>query len=529
MKTVPMRDPLLDNLEAIFSILPADQAEEALQKTLMNFRENRDLFKNELKWADFDSSGKFLGGGASDIGGFSVRTINNAIEDQQIERLIALAKNGGAMAGLMERSPSQNCVYWFLPVIQHDHSNFDQQNLRGLVVSEILFNEVLGLFNIGRRITTAERHLAFQIVTGQSLREAADSDGLAFETKRAQLKSLCAKMQCSGQSDLLRVIIGQMTYLQSISGVRNLQSELVEEFVGNYLCPDTRVILQRLPNGRSIHVFEIGPTNGKPILLIHGMLWPLLFQEYYMSLVSHNIRLIVPLRSGYIGNFTDYDIYGHTNMVEQSLEDIALFHHIFLNAAVPVIGHSYGGPIAVRYAAIHPLLVTKLVLVSINTGENNDVNRNFIGRFFGGLKLMSNKKGVFRYLTWQFKKYYSDEKVVKRVLQKVFRDSEHDMQVLEGVGSKQSTYRWFVEMYQKSIPGIADDFLFVMEEWQESIPRIGGDILFIHGENDPLVDISIIQKCATLGQSAKVRVVPKAGHHLIRSHSKELWDIVCEG
>jgi len=216
-----MHDPLLENLEATFSILPADQAEEEARDTLKNFTENKDLFSNELKWANFNPQGHFLSGGASDIGGTSVRTINNTADDSQIKRLADLAQNGGTMAGLLEHSPAQNCIYWFLPVIADTQSHLPQQNLRGLVVPELLFEAMLSLFNIGRQVTKAERRLAFQITSGQSLRDAADADGLAFETKRAQLKSLCAKLQCGGQPDLLRLIMGQMTYLLSVSDVKD--------------------------------------------------------------------------------------------------------------------------------------------------------------------------------------------------------------------------------------------------------------------------------------------------------------------
>lgn len=519
-------DPLKDDLEDVFSILPEDQAEEARLKTLQNFMDNRDLFKNELKWANFDQAGMFCGAGASDIGGFSSRVITQPDDDPQIQRLVELASEGGAIAGLMEHSPTQNCIYWFLPTFETGAPSAHSAMTRGLVVPEILFQEVLDLFNAGRNITQAERHLAFQITAGQSLRDAATSDGLAFETKRAQLKSLCAKMQCSGQNNLLRLIMGQMTYLLSISGAKHSHSQDLQNFASAYLNAETRMVLQRLPNERSIQILEIGPVGGQPVLLIHGMLWPLIFTADSQALNALNVRLIMPLRAGYLGQFTSNEIYGRRDMTAESLEDIADFHRLFLGEAVPVVGHSYGGALAIRYAHENPDLISKLFVVSIYTGEQNGPAEGFMARFFGGLRSLSNQKGMFRYLTWQFKKYYADEKIVTRVLRNMFASSRHDSDALEGKSSGQSAFPWFVEMYQKSIPGIADDFEFVMGDWEDNLERLEREVSFIHGEDDPIVPASAVQGYLAKSVQGSLTILPDAGHHIPSTHSDALWRIV---
>lgn len=518
--------PFSDSLEQVFSILPEQQATEARQKALQNYLARDDALATKVKWADFTEKGDFKSGGITDIAGFSIRFATNIAEDQDIQRLNEIAKDGGIKAGLMEYFVSKNSIIWFLPNLAKSREGVPEPSFRGLFIPETIVHEILDIFNAEALLTSAEKHVIFQLSAGLSLRTAAETDNLAFETKRAQLKAACSKLQCSGQPDLLRHVLGQLTYLLSLCDVQSDRSAEVERFANRFLSADARISVQRLSNGRSIRILERGPANGTPILVIHGMLWPLLFLGGADVLKQQNFRMIVPLRCGYLDRQTADGIYGKEDMVAQSLNDIAQYQKECFGSKMPIIGNSYGGVLAIEYARLFPDLVSTLFVTAITSVEPTSANSSFIGRLFGGLQTLGNKPGIFRYLTWQFKKYYADEKTVRPILKKMYMSSNTDFDLIEGRTGNPPIYSWFVKLYQKSIPGIADDFKFVLGNPKYILKKIKADTIFIHGSNDPMVESQIVEDYAAIADNAKIEIIEGAGHHLFNTHADRLWEIV---
>lgn len=515
-----------ESLQQVFSILPKSQAVEAQQKALQNYVGAGDILADQVKWGDFSKRGEFKGGGAVDIAGFSARIATNAADDPDIARLAELARDGGVKAGLMEYSVSANAVIWFLPNLSYSEDRAPQDFVRGFFVPETIVAEILDIFNDDASLTQAEKHLIFQLVAGLSLRNAAEVDSLSFETKRAQLKAVCSKLQCGGQTDLLRHVLGQMTFLVSLCDIQKHRSSEVEGFVQKYLAPDTRITVQRLSNGRTLRVLERGAMGGNPVLVIHGLLWPLLFLGAPDILKKNNIKLLVPLRSGYLERHSGQDIYGSSDMVARSLADIASYQSEYLDQKIPIVGHSYGGVLAFEYARLFPENVARMSIVAFSSVEATSANKNFIGKMFSGLQSLSNQPGIFRYLTWQFKKYYADERTVRPILQNMFGASETDRNLIDGNGEIGAVYPWFVDLYQRSIPGIADDFKLALGRPKEILTEVTADILLIHGSEDPLVESSRIEDYAASAENAEVKIIEGAGHHLFNTHGDELWESV---
>lgn len=517
-----------DSLEQIFSILPEQEALAARQTALQNYIAADNGIGAGIAWADFTENGQFKSGGVVDIAGSSIRIAKRTSDYQEIARLAEIAKDDGCKAGQIEYCVVENSIIWFLPNLTKSLEGVSERSLRGLLIPEVIVHEILDIFNAGALLTTAEKHLVFQLTAGLSLRTAADVDCLAFETKRAQLKTSCSKLQCGGQPDLLRQVLGQMTYLLRLCDIEGDRSAEIERFSHQYLGPDTRIVIQRLSNGRSIRILERGPGNGRPILVIHGMLWPLLFMGPADILKRKHVRFIVPLRSGYLDRQAGEDIYGKADMVALSLEDIARYQRECFGSDLPVIGNSYGGVLAIEYARLFPDLVSTLFVVAITSVEPTSANGGFVGRLFGGLQSLSNRPGIFRYVAWQFRKYYADEKTVKPILRKMFAGSKSDFALIDGRNEIAPIYPWFVKLYQKSIPGIADDFEFVLGNPREVLKGIKSDIVFIHGSEDPMVETQIVEEYAAIAERARVETIDGAGHHLFNTHTDELWEIIQE-
>jgi pimeloyl-ACP methyl ester carboxylesterase len=151
---------------------------------------------------------------------------------------------------------------------------------------------------------------------------------------------------------------------------------------------------------------------------------------------------------------------------------------------------------------------------------------SFVDRFFAGLSSLSNRPGVFRHLTWQFKKYYADERTVKLILKKMFASCKLDIDLIDGKASIPPIYSWFVRLYQNSIPGTADDFKYVMGKWWRDLAEIRLDILFVHGGEDPLIKADAVKSIIERNDNVALKVVPDAGHHLIITHLDEILRLI---
>ncbi|MEM8937168.1 MAG: alpha/beta fold hydrolase [Pseudomonadota bacterium] len=521
-----MATQFLDNLESVFSILPKDKADEARVDTIQRYLENPNKYSAELKWVDFDQSDAFLRGGAADIAGYAMRIIQSADEDPDIAHMVELSRRGQAIAGRISVASDNSSLIWFLPQYWSKNEEAPSPQLRSLFITERLFNEVLILFNAESGLTKSERRIIFQIVSGLSPKEAGEQDDLSVETKRAQLKAAYGKMDCKSQTELVRTVLGQMTYLLSLCDSEKEQAHQLNKFVRDYMSGDERVVLQRLPNGRTLRLIEYGPASGQPILVIHGMLWPLIFGADNALLDEKNIRIIMPIRCGYLDPTNSERLLGQEDLVGQSLEDVALFHENVLGEKTPVIGNSYGAPMAVEYAVRYPHLVERLFLVAISTAQPDHANRSFIGRFFEGLRDLSHKRGLFRLLTWQFRKYYIDDKTVRRVLRNIFQGSDTDLEVIEGEYKPSVAYPWFANMYKHSVPGVSEDFRYVLKEWDPSLLQSLSDVYFIHGEEDPLSDVRVAEKLAATAPDSRFVTIEGCGHNILASHHRRLWTLI---
>src|SRR5690606_33550876 len=219
------------NLDAIFSLLPERQAEEAKRRFLEQSVSRPETLADELKWTEFDQHGRFLRGGCSNISDLSTRLVANSQEDPDIHELALRGLAGGIQPGALERVPGKQRFHWFLPFTPTRPDRLSRRLIRGLCVTEALFAEVLHLFNPSADLSASETRVIFQTLSGVGLREAAATDRVSYETKRAHVKNACLKLDCSGQKYLVRKVLGQMVHLLSISDSEAVHAEVLEAYV----------------------------------------------------------------------------------------------------------------------------------------------------------------------------------------------------------------------------------------------------------------------------------------------------------
>lgn len=518
-----MKRGLSGDLDDAFSLLPREKARQAKADVLRAHRRGGS-FTLDLKWSDHETNGAFLRGGQTDLVSRTTSLFVHSQDDPDVQSLAIAASGLTVLEGQLLLWPSKDRFAWFLP---HTPARADTQpvrRVRGLLITEPIFNHVIGLMQPEQGFTDAERRVLFQITAGLSPREAAEQDEVSFETKRAHIKSVASKLHCAGQKEIVRLVLGQLVHLLSASLSESVHGEPAEAYMAEHLGEDARLEVRRLPNGRILRIVECGPRSGRPLVMIHGMMFPISLVGIAEHLESLGIRLIIPIRTGFLESRSPAELAAKSNFIEESLEDLALFLESETDGPIPILGQSLGGVLAIRFANLYPHLVSRLVLQSVNfTQANRD---GVAGIFYDSLKRLSRQPDLLKLVNWQFHKYYADRPTGRAMLSRLFDGSPVDMRVLDGKFSGTEAYRMFADLYAGSVFGMNGDFDFVMNSWQHEAGKLDRPIVFIHGGKDPLTNPALLEEFTGNGSRARLQLIPDGGHFVAASHPAQLWSLV---
>ncbi len=517
---------LEDILDSAFSLLPDAQAARAKQRLIERHRTGISAEAFELKWAEFDMAGRFLRGGISDISDLSTYIVLVSQEDRDIEKMAMLAREGVARAGTVSWVPEAQHFHWFVPFRPASDESVLETRLRGLCITEPLLGELLDQFNPDAGLTTSEKRVIFQTMGGLDLRTSADDDGVVYETKRAHIRNVNEKLRCGGQKDLVRQVFGQMMYLVSASTSDIVHAETASEFVARHLADDMRLLTVRGASGKLLTYLQGGASEGVPVVMVHGMMFPVILQGVSPCLYDNNIRLIVPIRPGYLESRPLTSLYRQQDLLESGIDDIAeLIAALGIGPAV-ILGNSLGAPVAIRMAQRLPEQVSHLVLLSMNLTRTKQAPRGRAGQFYSGLRSLASEADVFKLVNLEFRKYYADEQMCRTILTRHFGASPADVDVLEGKHTGAASYAMFSETYRTSVVGISEDFRFVMSSLRNAVGGLAAPAVFIHGTEDPLTDASEIERLSEQLGDVRVVRIDGAGHFAAVSHGKQVWRAV---
>jgi pimeloyl-ACP methyl ester carboxylesterase len=507
------------NMERVFAILPRNRVGPAVAATLARLRETGDGDGPDLKWAEFDLRGRFRRGGVVALFAHVARVVATPSDDPDLAAMARGAADGEAQAGRIVREPGGNRFVLYLPASSTAVGRPPQHCVRGYLIDEAVFGALHVFFNPGSGVTEAERRAMFQLVAGTSLREAAALDGVSVETKRVQVKSAAAKLQCAGQLDLVRLMIGQLTYVSAVAEDEAGEARFAGDFVARNLAGGVELTLERLTDGRLRRCLEVGPADGRPVVTLHGMMFGTLISGARPALEAAGLRLIVPLRRGYLDPRPVLGLAAEGTLADLSLVDVAdLIERRSLGPAT-VLGHSLGAVLALRLADRRPELVARLVIASINNLRSGPGDA--AGRLYDGYRQLA---GLSRAITHEFSRHYGSKDAAQQILHGMFAGSPADVDVLEGRHAARPVYDWFPDLYAGSVAGIADDYVLAMDR----SPPPACPTLFLHGADDTLTPVNAVRAMSGAAPLSELRVIAGGGHFALASHGAQIWPLVAE-
>ena len=477
-----------------------------------------------LPWLDITLDGRIVRGGVTSLRDRSTRLIAEPAGQPELAALARVASEADTIpAGQVIPAGDGGCFFWFAPA--PSSSEHAGAALRGLAVGPEVFSVIVERFAPEDGVTGAEKRALFQLVAGLGPRKAATADHVSFETKRAQIKSLCAKLHCSGQTDLVRRMVGQLVHLLYLTESGAADARVAEEFARHHLPPSVRLIIQQLDNGHMLRAFECGPQTGRPVLVAHGMLFPIVLLNAGAACERLGLRLIMPIRSGYLDDSSGTALFKEVDRV-QDQDDIAQFTTRF-SRRIPVVGHSIGASWALDFARRYPGRIDRLVLLSPNfLGDTRSTS--VFSSFLDGLKALAVRPGLLRFIAWQFRKQFLDERVLRQVWRRICGESSDDLAVLDGRRGAGPIYGWFEAGYRSSPGGVADDMTAAGGSWREQLADLPLPVTIVAGANDPVAGYAREWDRIAAAPGVTLVRLPAGGHLVAASHANETWKVVAE-
>ena len=392
-------------------------------------------------------------------------------------------------------------------VIKCTYSELSEQSF---IVSVGIVNTITEKLNRAQ-FTPSELRVAAQVVCGMTLQSAAEHDSVAIETKRSHIKSVMGKIGVARQADLIRVLLSELLLITDARNWDKARQYRFNEYCNSYLPDQVRCHSLIDTNGKSVRVVDLGPQRGKPVIVLHSMIFPDITSEDVDFACRHNIRLIWPLRPGLLQSTPDrksVDLYS-----KEVIEGIDLVWNHFCGEPVMILAMVSSAWHATHFTQKYPEKVADITFAatcfSAGKYENNII-------YFGSsvAELCSRNTWLMTRTVDYIKKHVGEIEKFKSIVMKIFGGSEPDIETLNMEFSAPHHGRRLQSVMVDSAESIKHDYFNQVHFSWDNVKKVEVPVKFVHGDQDSLHRVCDLKRLiAGIGQIPLVQL-KNTGHIL---------------
>jgi proline iminopeptidase len=254
--------------------------------------------------------------------------------------------------------------------------------------------------------------------------------------------------------------------------------------------------------------------RGEPIIVIHG--GPGLSQDYLLpnmaKLGEHNLVIFYDQRA--CGRSTG-KLNSESINLEKFLEDIESIRMAFGNKKITILGHSWGGFLAMQYTLKYPLSVERLILVNsipASSEESTLCVKEWVSRM---IPYQEEINGIEESPAFAA----GDPDITEKWLKRMFCLYFYDPDKAELLNWRMSP-RAFID--GRKVDKTLSMKLLTSYNLHESLTKLKIPTLIIHGESDPIF-ASTAQKTHESIIDSSCIIIPKCGHFPYVEAPKEFF------
>ncbi len=226
-----------------------------------------------------------------------------------------------------------------------------------------------------------------------------------------------------------------------------------------------------------LHYMASGPTDGEPILLLHGFpQFSYEWRHHLPALAAQGYRVVAPDLRGY--NLSDRPAGVEAYRMKNLVNDIGAFYKAFDWQSANIVAHDWGGAISWLFVIFYPQLVRRFVVLDIP-------HPNAFRTALQSMQQIQNS-----WYIWFFQAPEVPERVIKQNLEAFFNFimfesvrpgtfSQEDKQQYLQLFSQPGQLEAAINYYRANTTQAS-----VYSETSTTFPLLKMPVLLIYGEND---------------------------------------------
>ena len=382
---------------------------------------------------------------------------------------------------------------------------------RGHVVPDARIGGVFAA-RFGATPTATEIRVLRGLVAGQSLKEIGAADGVSYETRRNQLKSLLEKAGLARQVQLVSTM-STLIVLAATQDARasRKSAKLLRDLLDRHSPGQGRIYAPQLADGKELLILDLGPPDGRPVLHMHSAFFPIFpFPPDLPLLTRLNLRVITPFRPGFFGLAVDRAA-SPAARTEAFTATLAAFLEDFDLADAPVFSHAHGITAAVSLCRRLGNRVPRLVAHGAQYTPPGGHSRQpaHIGAQF---RLIDKSPRLLHELYRLLALAVARPQRLAETLDRVFEGSAADRAAVRDPARKSWLYETIARSGASNIPGIVSDLGAMSSDWLDPLMDLPMPVHLIYGQDDAYANHGAV---AGRAHGSAVRVTRLPGEGLI--------------
>ena len=321
-------------------------------------------------------------------------------------------------------------------------------------------------------LTLREQALVRGLMETSDLRKASTAMGISYESGRTYLKRVFEKTGLNSQVDLINTIAKS-----PLSMFRQRETTDAERF-------QVRRLL-RLPDGRMLEYFILGPEDGRPVVLFDALSGSSIdltgFPRQYLEHLDHyGVRLIMPCRPGIYRS----DFKKMTSLREFAPDLECLFDALGYDQ-VSLMSFSFGSGVALGTAHELQGRIRKVVLSSPSYPSYKHDNWRELDQFYHLSAVLAQRwPAMFRQLI---------PFLVRSIIQNAPRymeryckrtPSAHDVELLSHPTISIRSSKMLEERTAGGVNGMVEENLLNARGWDFDVRHVLAETEIYHGADD---------------------------------------------
>lgn len=376
-------------------------------------------------------------------------------------------------------------------------------------------------------LTRSELRTLLQLTMGISLQEAAEIDGVGYETKRSQLKAVFSKTETKRQAEITATLLSHLLINFGSETYRTKNDEthsLFFRYIRDCLPLGTRHHILIDEKGVQNRYLDFGPVNGAPVVFIHHLGILYFSKEELEMLVKMNLRLLCPLRSGALGG--DEDAMLIDEHMKHAVKGIRMAQQMFCSDRVTLVCPLSGCFYGLAYMRIFPELVENIIFLGAPYKEvRRTTPANAFRQYFFGLALNND------WLLGKLIKYISNKAeqidAIKKLFEKSYADSPNDLAIFKYEFASPALSFAFDYRMKNSLPSIQHDLYHQAKQDWSYVSDVNSHFHFIHGVEDTIHPITAVKKYIERPDiNATLYPIEGAGSLIYHQHTPSAFAII---